>query len=77
MAIRGHLSCSCKEFKDPLVPTCPLAALFLCVAMGAAVADVVQVAKTYWPLLLGNALEWYELCLQLMVPCGYVVVVAL
>lgn len=31
--------------------------------MGAAVADVVQVVKTYWPLLLGNALEWYEFSL--------------
>lgn len=38
--------------------------------MGAAVADVVQVVKTYWPLLLGNALEWYELCLQLLHCCS-------
>ena len=28
--------------------------------MGAAREDVWHVIKTYWPLLLGNALEWYE-----------------
>lgn len=31
--------------------------------MGAAREDVWHVIKTYWPLLLGNALEWYEFTL--------------
>lgn len=25
--------------------------------------DVCHVIKTYWSLLLGNLLEWYEFCL--------------